>query len=406
MPAPAIAREHGTPVYVYSRRAIVGHYRRVAEAFAAVSPLVCYSVKANPNLALLRLLRDEGAGFDVVSGGELARVLRVGASPKRAVFAGVGKTDAEIEAALAADILMFNVESEGELDRIAELAVARGREAGIALRVNPDVDPSTHRHITTGKRENKFGVDFRRAQFLAERILKLPPLRLLGVHMHIGSQILEVTPYAQALRSVLEFASRARERGHPVAFVNVGGGYGIHYKDEEAKPVREFAEALAPPIRDAGFRAILEPGRFIVGNAGILLTRVLYVKESGDKVFVVCDAGMTDLIRPALYEAYHKVWPVESDRAPFDEGSPGLVTTDVVGPVCESADFFARDRRIPRPVPGDLLAVFSTGAYGAAMASHYNSRPRSPEVLVSGTETRLIRRRETVEDLWRAEEGL
>ncbi len=363
-------------------------------------------MKANPNLALLRLLRDEGAGFDVVSGGELARALRCGASPKKVVFAGVGKTDAEIGAGLAADILMFNVESEGELDRIAEIAVAHGRTAGIALRVNPDVDPSTHRHITTGKRENKFGVDFQRAQFLSERILKLPPLRLLGVHMHIGSQILDAAPYVQALRKALEFAVRARDRGHPVAFVNVGGGYGIHYKDEEAKPAREFAEALVPPIREAGLRAILEPGRFIVGNAGILLTRVLYVKESGEKVFVICDAGMTDLIRPALYEAYHKVWPVESDRAPFDEGSPGLVTADVVGPVCESADFFARDRRIPRTVPGDLLAVFSAGAYGAAMASNYNSRPRSPEVLVSGTETRLIRRRETVEDLWRAEEGL
>lgn len=401
-----IAAAAGTPVYVYSRHTAVDHYRKLAEVFAPADPLVCYSVKANPNLTLLETLRAEGAGFDVVSGGELARALKVGANPKTIVFAGVGKTDAEITAALDAGILMFNVESGGELDRIAEIATARGARASIAIRLNPNVDPKTHKHITTGKRENKFGVDARKARFMAERVASVEALTLVGVHIHIGSQILDPRPHAAAFAEACGVATELRAKGHPIRFVNVGGGFGVDYHEGEAPPVSAFAELLVPLAEGAGLRIVLEPGRFIMGNAGILVTRVLYVKESGGKRFVVCDAGMTDLIRPALYDAFHRIWPVDTDRTPFDETGPGLVVADVVGPVCESGDFFALDRRLPPPTPGDLLAVFTTGAYGHAMASNYNSRGRPPEVLVEGDRFRLIRRRETTEDLWRCEVGL
>jgi diaminopimelate decarboxylase len=401
-----VAAAAGTPVYLYSRHTAVDHYRKLAEAFAPADPVVCYSIKANPNLTLLETLRAEGAGFDVVSGGELARALRVGANPKTIVFAGVGKTDAEIAAGLEAGLLMFNLESGGELDRLAEIATARGTHANVAIRLNPDVDPKTHKHITTGKRENKFGVDARKARFMAERISSVSALALTGVHIHIGSQITDPQHHAKGFGEACALATELRQKGHPIRFVNVGGGFGIDYRDGEAPPVTAFAELLVPQAERAGLRILLEPGRFIMGNAGILVTRVLYVKESGDKVFIVCDAGMTDLIRPSLYDAFHRIWPVDTDRRPFDESGPGLVVADVVGPVCESGDFFALDRRLPRPVPGDLLAVFTAGAYGHAMASNYNSRPRPPEVLVEGDRWRLIRRRETPEDLWRCEVGL
>jgi diaminopimelate decarboxylase len=401
-----IATEVGTPLYCYSRHTAVDHYRKLAAAFAAADPVICYSVKANPNLTLLETLRAEGSGFDIVSGGELARALKAGANPKQIVFAGVGKTDAEITAALDAGILMFNVESGGELDRIAELATARGATAGIAIRLNPNVDPKTHTHITTGKRENKFGVDAQKVRFMAERIASVDTLRLLGVHIHIGSQITDPQHHATAFAAAVAMAVELRAKGHPVQFVNVGGGFGIDYREGEAPPVTAFSELLVPPAVEAGLRIVLEPGRFVMGNAGIMLTRVLYVKESGDKVFVVCDAGMNDLIRPSLYQAFHRIWPVDTDRTPFDEAGSGLVVADVVGPVCESGDYFAKDRRLPRPTPGDLLAIFTTGAYGHTMASNYNSRPRPPEVLVDGATWRLIRRRETTEDLWRTEADL
>jgi diaminopimelate decarboxylase len=402
-----IAAEVGTPCYIYSKRTAVEHYRKIAAAFEAADPVICFSVKTNGNLAFLDALRQEGAGFDVVSGGELARVLKIGADPKSIVFAGVGKTDAEINDALDAGILMFNVESAGELDRIAELATVKGVTASIAIRLNPNVDPKTHKHITTGKRENKFGVDGQKARFMAERVLALDAIRLIGVHLHIGSQITQPESHAEALDAGLELIAELKAKGHPIQFANVGGGYGIDYETAgEALPVSAFAELLVPKAHAAGVRLALEPGRFIAGNAGVLVSQVLYVKESGTKQFFITDAGMNDLIRPSLYEAYHRVWPVESDREPFDEAGAGLVRADVVGPICESTDFFAKDRLLPPVTPGDLLAVFSAGAYAFVMASNYNSRPKAPEVLVDGDSWRVVRRRETYEDLFRCEEEI
>ncbi|MHC5019183.1 MAG: diaminopimelate decarboxylase [Planctomycetota bacterium] len=402
-----IAAEVGTPCYIYSKRTAVEHYRKIAEAFDQADPVICFSVKTNGNLAYLDTLRREGAGFDVVSGGELARCLKIGADPRSIVFAGVGKSDAEINAALDAGILMFNVESAGELNRIAELATAKGTTARIAIRLNPNVDPKTHKHITTGKRENKFGVDGQKARFMAERALALDAVDVIGVHLHIGSQITQPESHAEAMDAALELIAELRAKGHPIQFVNVGGGYGIDYHTAgEALPISAFAELLVPKAKAAGVRLALEPGRFIAGNSGLLVGKVLYVKESGDKQFFITDAGMNDLIRPSLYEAYHRVWPVESDREPFDEQGSGLVTADVVGPICESTDFFAKDRLLPPVTPGDLLAVFSAGAYAFVMASNYNARPKPPEVLVDGDSWRVVRRRETYEDLWRCEEEI
>lgn len=402
-----IAREVGTPCYIYSKRTAVEHYAKIAEAFAAADPVICFSVKTNGNLAFLTALREAGAGFDVVSGGELARALKAGADPKRIVFAGVGKSTEEINAGLDAGILMFNVESAGELDRIAELATARGVTAAIAIRLNPNVDPKTHKYITTGKLENKFGVDSEKARFMAERCLALSAVRLIGIHLHIGSQITQPQTHAEALDAALVLIGELRERGHDIQFVNVGGGYGIDYHTAgEALPISAFAELLVPKATAAGVRLALEPGRFIAGNAGILLATVLYVKESGPKQFVITDAGMNDLMRPALYAAYHRIWPIETDREPFDESGPGLVVADVVGPICESTDRFAENRPLPAVTPGDVVSFFSAGAYAFVMASNYNARPKPPEVLVDGDAWRVVRRRETHEDLWRCEEEI
>ncbi|MBI3271492.1 MAG: diaminopimelate decarboxylase [Planctomycetes bacterium] len=404
-----LAARHGTPLYIYSRRTIVEHFQRIREAFAGVETLVCYSVKANSNLALLSAMRREGAGFDVVSGGELFRALRAGADPARCVFAGVGKTDEEIEYALERRIFLFNVESWAELENIDRLAAARKTTAQIALRLNPDVDPSTHTYITTGKKENKFGVDLELAVHILDRWKELSAVRLVGIHLHIGSQILKVEPYVDALAKVKGFLAACRARGHALAWIDMGGGFGIFYKDRDARPAREFADAVVPLVKGYGCGLILEPGRFIVGNAGILVTRVLYLKESGKKKFVICDAGMNDLIRPTLYSAYHRIWPVRTEPqvsgpAPDESTWKGPShVTDVVGPVCESGDFFAKDRSLPPVGRGDLLAVFSAGAYGFSMASNYNSRPRPAELLVSGGEALLATERETYEDLVRRE---
>ncbi|MBI5366429.1 MAG: diaminopimelate decarboxylase [Planctomycetes bacterium] len=409
VPVEEIARAHGTPTYVYSRRTVVDHFHRITEAFSQVETLVCYSVKANSSLAILDAMRREGAGFDVVSAGELFRALKAGADPGRCVFAGVGKTDEEIDFALARGIFLFNVESWGELEAIDRLARARGTIARIALRLNPDVDPDTHTFITTGKKENKFGVDLKVAAGILERWSELSAVRLVGIHLHIGSQILKVEPYVEALTKVGPFLAACRARGHEIAWIDMGGGFGIFYKDKQARPAGEFAAAVAPLVKQYGCRLILEPGRFIVGNAGILLTRVTYLKESGNKVFVICDAGMNDLIRPTLYSAYHRIWPAVTDAAvegePPDENAwkgPSVIA-DVVGPICESGDFFAKDRALPPARRGDLLAVFSAGAYGFSMASNYNSHPRPAEVLVSGGDVHLATERETLEDLVRKE---
>ena len=408
VPLRAVAEGAGTPCFVYARRTLEMHHDRLAEAFAGVEHLLCFSVKACPNLAVLDVLRRRGAGFDVVSGGELRRALRAGADPGKIVFAGVGKTAAEMALGLEAGILMFNVESGGELDLLDRVAREMGARADIALRVNPDVDPGTHTYVSTGKRESKFGIDLATAERLLAGLPARRGVRMVGVHAHIGSQITEVGPHAEALGKAIAFAGRAKAAGNPISWLNMGGGFGIYYRGGEARPAKEFGEALVPLVKAAGLRLLMEPGRFIAGNAGVLLARVLFVKESGDRRFVVVDAAMNDLLRPALYGAHHRVWPVE---APFPESEAearraDCVTCDVVGPICETGDFLAKDRLLPAVKEGDLLAVFSAGAYGMAMSSNYNSRPRAAEVLVDGARWTVVRERENFEDLVRGERTL
>ena len=408
VPLSAIAAKAGTPCFVYSRATLEHHYDRLTEAFAGTRLLICYAMKANSNLAVLDVLRRRGAGFDVVSAGELRRALRAGADPKKVVFAGVGKTAEEMAEALDAGILMFNVESAGELDLLESVARDRRRRAPVALRVNPDVDPRTHAYISTGRKQSKFGVDLGTAALLARAMPKRRWLRMIGVHAHIGSQVTEVGPHAESLRRILRFAVKARSMGNPISILNMGGGFGAHYRGGEAKPAAAFARGIVPAVRRSGLRLVMEQGRFIVGNAGVLLARVLFVKESGGKRFVIVDAAMNDLIRPALYGAYHRVWPVD---APFPESEAArrkrdTVPCDVVGPVCESGDFLAKDRRLPPVREGDLLCVYTAGAYGMAMASNYNSRPRAAEVMVSGRRFEVVKRRESFADLVRGERRL
>src|SRR4051812_819593 len=405
IPVADLAERFGTPLYVYSQATFLGQLKALQDAFAEVDPLVCYSVKANSNLGVLAVLAAHGSGFDVVSGGELYRVGLAGGAGSRTVFAGVGKTDEEIRAGLEAGVLMFNVESEAELDAIARVAQAEGRVAPIALRVNPDVDPRTHRYIATGKKESKFGMDIDRSLALAEVVARTPAVAMIGMHMHIGSQITTAEPYAGAVAKGVEIVAALRRMGHPIAWYNMGGGFGINYRGTEARPIEEFARAIVPGVKATGCRLALEPGRVIAGNAGILVSRVLYTKQSGEKRFLIQDAAMNDLIRPALYESFHRIWPVAVPAglpAPPDDYEAEIEGTepwDVVGPICESGDFLAKDRALP-PIGRDaLLATFSAGAYAMVMASNYNTRPRAAEVLVAGAEARLVRRRETYEDL-------
>lgn len=406
-----LAQRHGTPLYIYSARTIREHYGKLQAAFASGGDLtVCYSVKANSSLAILRLMRDMGSGFDVVSGGELYRVLKIGVDPKKVVFAGVGKSDEELRYALRSGILLFNIESEEELENLNRIAGSMPCVAETALRVNPDVDPHTHTYIATGKKETKFGVDLERAQRVLMHAKQLENVRMAGLHVHIGSQITRLEPYVETMSRLVPALEDFRAIGHPIEWLDMGGGFGIWYKEKSARTAQEVADAVLPFIRKMNVKLLMEPGRFIVGNAGILLTRVLYVKESGDKRFVICDAGMTDLIRPSLYGAYHRIWPVATEEsyegeAPDEEQWRGpLVLTDVVGPICESGDFFAKERPLPPVKRGDLMAIFSTGAYGYCMASNYNTHPRPAEVLVTGPDARQITRRETYEDLIRLED--
>jgi diaminopimelate decarboxylase len=402
----ALAREHGTPLYVYSAATFLDHYRKVRDAFLPLGGWVAYSVKACSNLAILRLLAKEGAGFDVVAGGELLRVREAGGDLSRTVFAGVGKTDEELALALETGVHHLNVESREELVRLDAIARRKGVLAPAALRVNPDVDPKTHRYITTGKKENKFGVDFETAVEIFGRRKEWPNVALRGVHMHIGSQLTEVAPYAQAVERVVAFALERRKEGAEVRWLNLGGGFGIWYEDRAARPVADFARAAAPHLQGRGFEVVVEPGRFIAGNSGVLLTRVVDVKRSGGKRFVIVDAGMSELIRPSLYKSWHTVWPVRSDvdpRVPGSLSKTPLEKADVVGPICESGDFLALDRDLPPVERGDLLSVFSAGAYGFSMSSNYNTRPRPAEVLVEGERARVIRRRESQDDLLRLE---
>jgi diaminopimelate decarboxylase len=393
-----VASEAGTPCYVYSSAGMLTRYRAYEDALAGAPHLVCYAVKANSNLSLLRLLANEGAGFDIVSGGELFRVLKAGGDPAKVVFSGVGKKASEIEYALGQGIGCFNCESESELALIDAIASRLGRTAVAALRVNPDVDAATHPYISTGLQDHKFGIDIAAAQSIYERARGLRNIRLEGVSCHIGSQILNTSPMLEAAGKVVALALQLREAGLPIRHLDMGGGLGVPYKAESEMPsIASYAQALAGLAKANGLELRLEPGRSIVGSAGVLLTRVLYRKSTPRKEFVVIDAAMNDLMRPALYQAHHEIVPLRS-LPPL-----GTVKADIVGPVCESGDFLARDRTIQNVLPGDLLAVCTAGAYGFVLASNYNSRPRPAEVLIEGSNWRVIRERETLEDLIRGE---
>lgn len=398
--AEELVASFGTPLYVYSRGAIVERYREFRAAFAALDPIIAYSVKANGNLSILRVLAEEGSGADIVSGGELYRTQLAGIPAERIVFAGVGKTVAELATALNAGIYGFNVESEGELRQLAALGEATGRAAPVALRVNPDVEsPTPHHYTRTGHHETKFGIPINEARRLYRAAAQMPGLELRGIDVHIGSQILEVGPYVTAVERVLKLVDELREGGIRLEYIDIGGGYGIAYEEDEGPDAATFAHALTPLLKKSGLRVVVEPGRYIVGPTGVLLTRVLYVKELS-KTFVVTDAGMNDLLRPSHYASYHRVAPAE-----FHPERDSL-KVDVVGPICESGDFLALDRVVERVREGELLVINTTGAYGFSMASTYNARPRPAEVLVDGSGFRLIRRRETLEDLVRGEEEL
>lgn len=391
-----VAARFGTPTYVYSRATILENYQSLAQGLSKTSSLICYSVKANSNLRILRLLREAGAGFDVVSAGELARVLRVGADPQRIVFSGVGKTAEEIDAGLSAGILMFNVESAGELEVVASRAEALGKPVGISIRVNPDVVAETHPYISTGQIVHKFGVPKDEAVVLYGRAVRSEWLSVRGVACHIGSQILEVGPFLKALDEILSVAEHVRGEGITVDYLDVGGGFGIPYGVEPPLSFEKLFEGLTARLRGTPFRLVIEPGRAIVGNAGALLARVLYVKRHRRKNFIVVDAGMNDLMRPTLYGSYHEIVPVPK--------RPGeTLTADVVGPLCETGDFLAQERAMPDVQPGDLLAILTVGAYGYVLASNYNTRPRPAEVLIDGGRAELIRPRERLEDLMAGE---
>lgn len=392
-----IAERFGTPTYVYSAGAILSNFRRLARPLEALDGIACYSVKANSSLAILKLLADSGAGFDVVSGGELTRVRQAGARAGQVVFSGVGKTAEEIDAALEAGILMLNVESAGELELVESRARQRGTgRAPVSIRVNPDVEAETHPYISTGRAIHKFGVQKSEAPALYERAAASPCLEIRGLACHIGSQILEVDPFLRAADEVLGLAAELGSKGIRLEFLDLGGGFGISYGREKPFEFERFFAALGSRFRGRGLRPILEPGRSVVGNAGCLVVRVLYIKESKQKRFIVVDGGMNDLLRPALYGSHHEIRPVKRNEGP-------LRMADVVGPLCETGDFLARKREMPEILPGDLLAVLDVGAYGYVLASNYNSRPRPAEVLVEGSTVRLIRRRETFDDLMAGE---
>jgi len=395
----SIAEGVGTPTYVYSLGTALHHYHRLAEAFRGIDHQIYYSVKANSNVGLMAALAREGCGFDVFSGGELFRVKKAGAAMDKVVFAGVGKTEAEMALGVRSRIQMFNIESWPEAVQLDAIARRLGRRVLADFRVNPDVDAHTHAHITTGTAETKFGVPLAGAVAMYERARReLPNVELTGVHLHIGSQITESEPYREALRKTLRLIEALRARGHRILTLNLGGGLGIIYRKERTNTALQFAKAVTPLLRGQGLKLLIEPGRFIVGNAGILLTRVLYVKPARGKTYVIVDSGMNDLLRPALYGAHHEIVPVDGRSK-----RPKTRRIDVVGPICESSDFLAKDRVMRLPEAGDLLAVRSAGAYGFVMSSNYNTRPRAAEVLVSGKRFELARRRETYNDLVRGE---
>jgi len=404
-----IAAEVGTPAYVYSRGTFEDHLRKMQEAYRELDPLICFAVKACGNLHILRMMAGLGSGFDIVSGGELYRVQQAGGDPAKVVYAGVGKTDEEIADAIRAGIGYFNIESEQELEnliRLVEKHAGRSKtKPKAALRVNPDVDYRSHAYLETGKKETKFGVDIERAVSVFEKYGRNPAVRLCAIHVHLGTGGKTIDPFVDAVKKILPLVDRLREKGHEVEALDLGGGYGADYETETVPSAQQYAAGLVPLIKGKGLKLILEPGKSICANAAILLTRVLYTKQGGSKKFVIVDAGMNDLIRPSLYGAFHFIWPAKTD-ARFvpttrnkDLHIEGNEVVDVVGPICEGADFLAKDRSIPPVGRGDLMAVFTAGAYGFTMSSNYNARGRAAEVLVEGDSFRVIRRRETYEDL-------
>ncbi len=409
VPVADLAAEYGTPLFVYSTATLLHHLRQVQQAFAEAEPVLAYSVKTNGNLSLLKLMSDHGSGFDVTSSGELHRARRASATAP-VVFAGVGKTEAEMRAGLAAGVMLFNVESEEELFVLGDVAKSLGTRAPVALRVNPDLPPKTHAKTDTSVKGVKFGLDIETVRDVARAAVGHPGLDLCGVHMHLGSPILSAEPYRAGGEKAVKLIADFRAMGHAVRYLNMGGGFGIHYRKQEAQPASAFADAILPAVRATGCKLVLEPGRFIAGNAGVLVGRVQFNKDTGGKHYLIQDAAMNDLIRPTLYDSFHRIWPVQvPPDAPerpedFESDMPGTVTQDVVGPVCESGDYLAKGRNLPLLKRGDLLAVFSAGAYGMSMASNYNARCRAAEVLVTGRTHRLIRRRETFADLTACEE--
>lgn len=392
----AIAEAVGTPFYCYSTATLTRHFNVFAAAFADMPTLVCYAMKANSNQAVLATLARLGAGMDIVSGGELRRALAAGVPGERIVFSGVGKTREEMAEALEAGILCFNVESEPEMEALSEVARAKGLTAPVSVRVNPDVDARTHRKISTGKSENKFGIPISRARAAYERAARLPGLEVTGIDMHIGSQITELQPFDNAAALLAELARELMAAGHALDHIDLGGGLGIPYSESDEPPPdpKSYAEVIRRHTADLGLKLVFEQGRMIVGNAGILVTRVIYVKQGANKIFVIVDAAMNDLIRPTLYDAYHEIKPVAEPA-----GDAGSITADIVGPVCESGDFLAHDRRIAKLAAGDLLAVMSAGAYGAVQAGTYNSRPLIAEIMVRGGEFAVVRPRQSHDEL-------
>jgi diaminopimelate decarboxylase len=397
IPIPEIAEKVGTPFYLYSYHTLLRHFTVFDEAFKGIPHLICYSVKANSNLALLRLFVNLGGGADVVSGGELYRAIKSGAVPQKIVYSGVGKREDEIEYALKTGILMFNVESSQELRAINDVAGRVGKKAAVAIRVNPDIDSKTHPYIATGLKQTKFGIDILRAPMAYRLASQLPNLKILGIDCHIGSQLVEVEPIIEALRKLKQLIENLRTEGIEIQYLDLGGGLGITYEDEEPPHPVEYASSILEEIRGFGCTLILEPGRVIVGNAGILVSKVLYTKENEEKRFVIVDAGMNDLIRPSYYGSYHQILPVK-------EETREEIVADVVGPICESSDFLAKDRKIQNLRSGELIAVMSAGAYGFSMSTSYNSRTRLAEVLVRDDQMFVIRQRENYEDLIRGEE--
>lgn len=399
VPLSRIAKEVGTPCYVYSHHTLVRHFRVYDSAFQNIPHLVAFAMKANSNLAVLRLMAKEGSGVDIVSGGELFRALKAGVPPGKIVFAGVGKKPEEVRDALKADILMFNVESSAELQAINDVAAFMGVKARVALRINPDIDPKTHPYISTGLKKSKFGIAADRAIEEFKAAAAFSHIEVVGLHAHIGSQLTQVAPFVESLKKVLAMVQTLAEQGIPIRYLNIGGGLGITYSDETPPEPKDLAAAIFPLVRDLKCVLIMEPGRVIVGNAGVLLTKVLYTKDGETKRFLIVDAAMNDLIRPSLYDAHHDIRPVYETVA-----RGAKETVDVVGPVCESGDFLAKDRVMPQMNAGDLMAVMSAGAYGFVMSSNYNSRPRVPEVLVHEGQIHVIRARESYDDLVHGEQ--